>query len=530
MPKDTANEQFERMFDLPNPGLRAYFGRVVKGQPDVYETPFAKGESTQALLKHWKVHLESIHDQWPSLFELENDQAEKVGPMSVMQPLKKRLPDIASYYDGILLPSQPVNSSAVKAVVSEFSGIRGLKLRAADKTVQRMKLSTNSGSPWFTKRRGVVQDTLPCHVWQDGSWTYQSLDDQEWLAAAVLGWRGQEGGPNKEDVKQRVVWMFPFAVNIEELRVYQPLIEGAQKKRLVPAWISNDEVDLRVTNLMDSKGKDDLVVCTDFSAFDQHINPTLQAVANTILTALLSPGESSRSWLNEVFPVKYNIPIAYNWNTVRTGEHGMASGSGGTNCDETLLHRALQYEAAILDGQRLNINSQCLGDDGMLSYPGITVESVVKHYSSHGLEMNPSKQTASTDYCVYLRRWHHKDYRENGVCVGVYPTTRALGRLRYLERFMDPDIWNERAVALRQLSILENVKWHPLKEEFVEFCMERDKYRLGLDIPGFLSDIESIAKEFTDNMPDFIGYNRANMDAEHGINEWWIVKYLKSKA
>lgn len=526
MPKSTENKLFKEAVKLPNPGLRSYFGNVVKGQQTVYETSFAKGESLESMLSQWSKVLESIEGQWPTLWEYENELREKVGPMSVMKPLRDRMKDIDLYYEGILLPSEPVSERACKAVINEFSKTRGLRLRNQVVTVDMMRKSTNSGTPYFAKKRTVVDDTLPCRVIKDGVTVTQILDGQTWEAAGILGWRGQEGGPKPEDVKQRVVWMFPFAVNIEELRVYQPLIESSQKFQLVPAWVSLDCVDAAITRLFDSKGSSDLVVCTDFSAFDQHFNPSLQEAAHTILRAMLTPEEASESWLTNVFPIKYMIPLIYDWGKVRVGKHGMGSGSGGTNCDETIVHRALQYESAQRKGARLNPNSQCLGDDGILSYPGITVEDVVSSYTAHGLEMNEDKQSAATDYCTYLRRWHHKDYRVDGMCVGVYSTYRALGRLRYMERYQDPDIWNSKAVALRQLSILENVKYHPLKEEFVKFCMKRDKYRLGLDIPNFLDDIVAISQDFIDQMPEFLGYTRSNMETV-GIGQWWIVNYLK---
>nr|AXF38744.1 MAG: RNA-dependent RNA polymerase [Shelduck picobirnavirus I] len=530
MPKNKENKYFNDSFEVSQ-GLRSYFGNVVKGQPEVYDTPFAKGESTKELLSRWIAVLKSIDNEWPSLYEYEIDLAKKVGPMSVMRPLEERMQDIESYYEGILLPSTDLDPRALKAVVSEFSKIRGLGVRGEKRTVELMKKSTNSGSPFFTKRRKVTDQTIPCTVWPYRDEVNQDLSQSTWKAAAILGWRGQEGGPNKTDVKQRVVWMFPYAVNIQELRVYQPLIEAAQRFNLIPAWVSMEEVDRRITAMFDTKASNDLVVCTDFSKFDQHFGPKMQDAANTILRAILTPGMTSDEWLNNVFPIKYMIPLAYDMGKVKFGKHGMGSGSGGTNADETLAHRALQYEAALLAGARLNPNSQCLGDDGVLTYPGITVEDVVNAYSAHGLEMNKDKQYASTQDCTYLRRWHHIKYRVDGICVGVYSTCRALGRLRYLERFQDPRFWDMKAVALRQLSILENVKYHPLKEQFVKFCMKRDKYRLGLDIPHFLDDIRAVALEKIEDMPDFLGYVRtleAGGDPTGGIENWWIVKYLKS--
>lgn len=528
---NATSRYFEYSFDLPNQGLRAYFDKVVKGQPEVYDTPFAKGESTQHMLRAWKEVLKSIGDEWPSLLEFENDLAKKVGPMSVMKPLSERLDDIESYYEGILLPSSPVRHSAVSAVVNEWSQIRGLRLRSESKTLRLMKKSSNSGSPFFTKRKLVLNDTVPCTVQATEFGVHQILNGNDhWEASAVLGWRGQEGGDDIEDVKQRVVWMFPFAVNIQELRVYQPLIEAVQRFNLVPAWVSMESVDRCITDMFDTKSDDDLVVCTDFSKFDQHFNPQLQYVAKAVLESIFTSRDESRFWFKRVFPIKYMIPLAYDYGKVRHGFHGMASGSGGTNADETIAHRALQYEAAQIHGQKLNPNSQCLGDDGILTYPGITVEDVVNAYKRHGLDMNLDKQYASTQDCTYLRRWHHKNYRVDGVCVGVYSTCRALGRLRYLERYQDPKYWGPKAVALRQLAIIENCKWHPLREQFVQFCMKRDKYRLGIDIPDFLGNIRKYALEINEHMQGFLGYTKSlqTTDPVGGIESWWIVQYLQS--
>nr|ATY68951.1 RNA-dependent RNA polymerase [Simian picobirnavirus] len=527
MPKNNETN-FSNFFELPNQGLRSYFDIVRHGQSEIYDTPFAKHNGgVQKILREWEPILESLSKDWPTLVEFENDLRSKVGPMSVMKPLSERMNDIDAYYSGILLPQEQVNSSAIKATLNEFKQAGGLRLRSEQRTVDLMKKSTNSGSPYFTKRRNVVDKTIPCSVTLEE----QSLDGdmKNYRVAAVLGWRGQEGGPKPSDVKQRVVWMFPFAVNIQELRLYQPLIETCQKFNLVPAWVSMEAVDKRITKLFDTKSADDDIICTDFSKFDQHFNPVMQDAAKTILTGLLNNDSDSRGWLNQVYPIKYEIPLAYDFGKIRYGKHGMGSGSGGTNADETLAHRALQYEAAILNHSKLNPNSMCLGDDGILSYPGITVDDVVRSYSSHGLEMNPDKQSVSKHECTYLRRWHHQNYRVDGVCVGVYSTYRALGRLCEQERYYDPDVWSAKMVALRQLSIIENVKYHPLREQFADFCMKRDKYRLGIDIPGFLDNINAEAQKAIDLMPDFLGYTKSMTKDQTGLSDWWIVKYLKSK-
>lgn len=539
MPKKLETS-FGRYFNLPNPGLRAYFQHVESGQPDEYRTPFYRGRSVTSLLKEWNSHLVKIQEKYPELYEFEVDLGKKVGPMSIMKPLKERMKDIDSYYDSILLESKPISENAITAACKEWADVAGIRMRNQSNTVAAMKKSTNSGSPYFTKRRDVVKDTVPCRIYipTDHAQPNVVIDMPSgvWDACAVLGWRGQEGGPSKEDVKQRVVWMFPFAVNVAELQVYQPLIEAMQSgsKPHVPAWVSMEAVDRAITDMFDSKGRNDLVICTDFSKFDQHFNKDLQSCAASCLDYLFVGEQAYYNWTMSVFPIKYEIPLAYNWGKIRYGKHGMGSGSGGTNADETLAHRCLQHEAAISSGQVLNPNSQCLGDDGVLTYPGITVEDVMSAYTSHGLEMNKDKQYASTHDCVYLRRWHDKDYRVDGVCVGVYSTNRALGRLCEQERYYDPEDWGPKMVALRQLSILENCKYQPLKEEFADFCMKGDKYRLGLDIPGGLDGLAKLAEKVTEYMPDFLGYTRSlqrdGNPRNDGIRNWWIFNYLKSKA
>lgn len=525
--------KFADCFDLPNPGLRSYFDIVERGQPDEYRTTFAKGSSVQKVLSDWKPTIDTLVDKWPSLVEFENDLARKVGPMSIMKPLKDRMKDIDSYYEGILLPQEPLSLRSLKAVIAEFRSGRGLKLRSQESTVDLMKKSTNSGSPYFTKRTTALKwMNLPIQIYHNGHLQYLNrYDVTDWPInyCAILGWRGQEGGPSVDDVKQRVVWMFPFAVNIEELTGYQPIVESAQRLNVVPAWVGMEQVDQRVTRMFDTKGGNDYVVCTDFSKFDQHFNPVCQEAARSIIAACFEPTRAAIRWLEEIFPIKYDIPLAYSYGHLRFGKHGMGSGSGGTNADETLVHRALQYECAQELGKRLNPNSQCLGDDGVLTYPGIKVEDVVRSYTRHGLEMNPDKQYVSKHDCIYLRRWHHQNYRVDGVCVGVYSTYRALGRLCEQERFYDSEVWSKEMTALRQLSIIENVKYHPLGAEFVEFCMKRDKFRLGIDIPGFLDNIDGIAEKAIDLMPDFLGYTKSLGNNQTGLSQWWVVKYLKSK-
>jgi hypothetical protein len=229
--------------------------------------------------------------------------------------------------------------------------------------------------------------------------------------------------------------------------------------------------------------------------------------------------------------MKFNIKLICSPDIMYSGPHGMGSGSGGTNMDECFAHKSMQFEAALDNNAKLNPHSMAYGDDGVLSYPGITVEQVVQAYTKHGQEMNATKQYASKHDCVVLRRWHGDNYRVNGTMVGVYSTFRALGRLLAQERYYDPDKWNAELVTLRALSIIENCKWNPAFHEFIDFVISGDKYGLGTKIPGFFDKLEGLAKDAIDTFTDFLGYTKTlQEDANQtttGINNWVFLLLLE---
>lgn len=507
--------------DVADKRLRAYFGHVESGSDVDYRTPLFNEKPRNEVMNAWQQILEPKLKGMEGLLKFENDLRSKVGPLSIMKPLSERMDDIDAYYSEIHLQSKPILPDALDALIKDWGRkVGGLRLKGNLATWEGMKKSTSSGSPFFTKRKGVFEKTIPAIC--DSHTMLQKLRERTYSMCAVLGWRGQEGGPEDDDVKQRVIWMFPMAANIRELSLYQPLIAACQRFNLIPAWNGNDTVDEEVTALFDTKAKDDVIICTDFTKFDQHFGRDMQNCAFEILRALTSRSVDSEEWFERVYRIKYEIPLAYKYGELRTGEHGMASGSGGTNADESLAHRCLQLEAAITSGAELNPHSMCLGDDGILTYPGIDLDHVIKSYSSHGQEMNESKQDVSKEECTYLRRWHSTNYRPDGLSRGVYSTYRALGKLMGQERFYDPKQWGPEMLVMRSLSIIENCKWHPAREEFLEFCVKGDKFRLGLDIDGFFERLDTLYRS-SELAQSFGAYTKDNA----GINSWWVVDALK---
>jgi hypothetical protein len=116
----------------------------------------------------------------------------------------------------------------------------------------------------------------------------------------------------------------------------------------------------------------------------------------------------------------------------------MGSGSGGTNFDECIAHKALQIHAASRANQPLNPHSMAYGDDGILSFPGITPEYIEKVYREFGQDVNQSKFHVSRETAIVLRRMYHRNYRPDGRMRGVYSVFRAMNHLISQERFFDP--------------------------------------------------------------------------------------------
>lgn len=90
----------------------------------------------------------------------------KVGPLSIMKPLNDRESGILEYFElgGAATSVDPRKSelfqSGIQATIEEFSKIRGIRLRSRRNVSLNMKLSTNSGAPFFKKRKRVVEATL----------------------------------------------------------------------------------------------------------------------------------------------------------------------------------------------------------------------------------------------------------------------------------------------------------------------------------------------------------------------------------
>lgn len=491
-----------------SPELYNYLDHLKYGQSEVFRTPFWNKAPMPSVVKEWmKVVLKhDLNSKMPGLLEVELEQSKKVGPYSVIPPSAKRMDTLMEYWEPVE-GDVAISDFALKQVEAMFPS--DLTLWERDRVVEEMRLNTSAGLPYYMKRRKALT------IYEQTNW------EQFYPFMAIWGTRVQPGGPSVADEKVRSVFMMPFHLNVEEGAYYYPLLEYEQKANLPFAINDLRWTEKRITSMFDTKPAKQLVVNTDFTGFDQHFREPMQNGAHRILSHAFSGAEEK---INKSFWYKYQLPLLISKDKAIFGKHGMGSGSTGTNPDENLSHKALQFEAAEEAGEELHPDSLVLGDDGILTFKGITADAVMKTYTKHGLVMNESKQYVSSNSAKYLQRYYHVSYRDKeGIMLGVYPSFRALGRLLAQERFHNPKFWGPREVTLRALSIMENCNNHPLFEEFIQFVLKGDKYRLGKKIPGFYQNIESSWEEYKANH-ETESYTQRN--EKTSIRDWRVVRYL----
>ena len=291
------------------------------------------------------------------------------------------------------------------------------------------------------------------------------------------------------------------------------------------AWTHLNVVDVLVEELFkEAEQRDAYVFSTDFSAYDQTIGPELMRAGFEVLMHMYQPGSDSDTLL-ELRDHISNIELMVQLDAVLTGTHGMPSGSVFTNFIDTVVHMIAGRYAARRNATVLGSYCQFQGDDGLWIGQGVhDVSDLTDAYTELGLSANPTKQFVGKQDCLYLQRYHIR-----GTIGGMYPTYRALNKLMGSERFHSPSVWGPDMVVLRSIMILENVKWHPLWKQLVDFTVAGDeRYALGLLWPGGLDSLLFESDVLTRaGKSGVVGSYSQGSDFITGIRKFRTYEYLK---
>jgi len=298
----------------------------------------------------------------------------------------------------------------------------------------------------------------------------------------VLFTRTQEGR------KTRDVWGFPVAETLFEQTFFQPLLPLRKQLCGRSALLGPEEVErgmLRVLSTAKRHAKS--VLSVDFSQYDATLKPRLTIPALQSLLSVFQGQEQAMERLTNRFTtIGLVTPTG-----VLQGEHGVPSGSVFTNEVDSEVQLQIAWNSDLV------LDSEVQGDDGVhVCDDPSYLETVFEMY---GLEVNRDKGHKADDEAIYLQCFFHVDDltpRGDG-CAGMYPTYRALNRIRHLERWtdLDQDLSGDDFFAIRTITILENCKRHPMFRSLVEYVARNDRNGLDFSDQGLASYARSVLRK-----------------------------------
>uniref|UniRef100_A0A2V0RNH6 RdRp n=1 Tax=viral metagenome TaxID=1070528 RepID=A0A2V0RNH6_9ZZZZ len=527
----------EQLTPLAQTQAAAGFQMLREGKEPTARTPLYKGKSEEDVVATWLDVLARYEEDevLRPLIEYDKSRKSKVGPQGGYPPFSERKPDFDAYYTRPEQTEFEIDYEICEEIYREvFGGAKDKRPLSPQNVVDRDqyddKLQTNSGAPDYGKRKDpmILAKALADAV--SGKWkTYVML----------LGSRSQRG-------KARFIFMAPFSLNIIEKTYLYPLMEIIRSldNDFFSAWEGFSEVELGFYRQRFFEG--DIFVQQDYTAMDKSLNNTTIKIFLAIVLPVFQK-QYQESFKELVYHI-FDIPIMTALGKVVVGRHGMPSGSGFTNFFESIIS---YYVWKLNVKQALRITeAQGLGDDLAFSIQAppnlrsdkdmyeIWAETMVDHIipdvisetsASIGLEVQPEKQLVDRYTTIYLQRFF--DIRipnTDGMVLGMYPSILALNTAMNPERFHDPRKWSSKMEILRWIMILENCKNLPYFEDLVQFFIEGDKFKMGLEIPDFFVTLPSIYEDSKLIKGFLPTYNQEGID--RGINDFATVKYLKKLA
>jgi hypothetical protein len=434
--------------------LSLHLDRIVQGDDTVYLSALGKSKPPLVILNEWdKVYKLNERSLSKNLNDLELANRSKFSPRSISKPWSERVADVKNYFNIDFVNHKFENLSKFK--FKSNSGLRPISLNNA---ISLIKTNTNSGLPYYTRKKNVV-----------------SKLENNFSELISIGYPCILFTRTQENNKTRTVWGYPVAGTVNELMYYTPLLLHQKQLHWRSSLIGPDEVDKSISNMFSvaSVNNDLNLISVDFSNYDSTVSYTLQKLAFDYIKSLYQV--KYHDDIDNIFK-QFNTIGLLTPDGIMKGRHGVPSGATFTNEVDSIA----QFICSVSSNVNVtDFNIQ--GDDGVYLLNRSDNDEFIKGFKENGLLLNIEKSHISNDYCIYLQRLYDKFYFKNGFVGGIYPIYRALNRILYQERYSDFEDFNLNGIdyySIRTITILENVKYHPLFKTFVKFIYDLDKYKL----------------------------------------------------
>jgi hypothetical protein len=393
--------------------------------------------------------------------EYEEDEAKLAGPYSIMHPYAERADRVRQYY--INRTVEPSNTDAIAAADAWLDSLvpaGSLRLTGLDTAFGMVPKDSNWGLPHLTRDPKLLPEYL------------ERAQDMDEYYPAVLGWRGQQGGPKPEDVRQRVVFMVDHMLTIEEKSIQVPLLAVLRPTGYFDALINSESVDRSLTRAMQvAKNLGVPIHSLDYSRFDLSMPLWLSnRIWDWIESRFTSSANERIQRAREAFQ-NMGLVVPYE---ILEGETGaVPSGTALTNQFDSLANGYMQVYAAAALGTRV-VSMQVMGDDGVVVHEdALTVDQLSEILQSDfGMTLNEEKGAVSYSQIRYLQYLYDDNYRENDVLVPVRSGVRMAARWIAYERIRRD--WSKWLDSVRVIMTTETTWGNPAHERIVARAMMWD--------------------------------------------------------
>ena len=392
------------------------------------------------------------------LIVFEEEEREKLGPYSIQFPFADREGSLSEFYQNVELDSVDTEnfSNSIAAILPRGT----LEPLSISQAVENLPKRKGLGLPYL----GSNPSDLQHYVNRADA---VLAGEPSYINDAMLYWRGQPGGPDPSDVKQRNVEGMDKLDAILGGRFVYPITDFLRQRREFAAWESLNAVDENITFMLERSSRDKISM--DYSGFDASLSLDLiDRVMYAIGRAFTNTGgmELLTESLRET-------GIVTPRGVFRSRTSGLLSGTVFTSVIGTLVNYGVSMSVAYRTNTRL-VSAQFLGDDSVLDYsPSIPDDEFGSAIEGFGLKTNPDKRYRSPEAVHYLQNVYSKEYQIDGFSRGMRPVSRMLnGALSYERQRRE---WSRWLAASRTVMQLFNCRWHPKYDELVEFVKTGDE-------------------------------------------------------
>jgi len=489
---------------IKHPSVSAYLGNQTKGRDEDLRTPYFDKADRTAIkdeFTDWYSSREHLLDV--SIADLERKEIPRIeASFSRKKPWKERKTDLARYYGPKHMSANSGQlDEAFECVRDHFrKNLKKYQLRplSAETSFKMMKKSTNWGLRPEDQADQFLGGTKDKHQYLDDYINYSMSELMS--IPAVLGWRGQ---PKLDGTTgNRVVFMMPHSISIEENRYFQPFLKMVQDSNaslgLFSALGPSEDVSFSVRSAIERtlirKGQ---ILSFDASKYDTSIHRDLIRYAYEIILDQFHLGDKFHPTVKRLVNIMCNTHMLTPDGIWLGRKHSVASGSIFTNIVDSIVQMIGRIYVDICltgqSGRNALVFDQYQGDDGMHTYRfKVDINEYVDCWATLGITVNADKMAEFRvgensqvfGHVDYLQKRYYVD-TTGVVSEGVRSLARTLSGYISMERWHHD--WNSYDYLSRSIMQLEEAKDHPLFKDFISWLVDFDELGLGIHEEGALS-------------------------------------------